>query len=105
MISQALSTPNTDQRTPKINLALPIIALVLSFATTAGGSYLTLQINSATTRARMDATDKRVDINTMDIKGMVPEKQFAIALQDLKEEIADMRTDVKEIRRAVSAPR
>lgn len=98
-------TPTTPQPAPRINLTIPLVALVLSFATTAGGSWITLQINSATIRAHMEASDKRIDVNTADIKELVPKEQFATALNDLKEQMVEMKLDLKEIRRAVVAPR
>jgi hypothetical protein len=95
-----------DTTTPRASLgiAIPLAALVLSLITSAGGAYVSMQINSATNQARMEATDKRIDSNTAELKTMVPKEQFATALTDLKEQLADMKLDLKEIRRAV-APR
>jgi hypothetical protein len=61
-------------------------------------------MNAATLRARMDASDKLIEINRLRVEEMVPEKQFTLAITDMKSELDEVKADVKEIRRA-TAPR
>jgi hypothetical protein len=83
-----------------VKLSIPI-AFMLSLGTAAGGAYLGVAQAQSAFTVRIDHAERRIEAISRELPGYVPGAQFSLAVEDLKRELDEIRSDVKEIRRGV----
>lgn len=86
---------------PLPSLPLPV-AVVASLAIAGGSAWMATQRTQASLVTRMDGADHRIEAIQQDLKRYVPAEEFGLALGDVKRELDEIRSDVKEIRRGVA---
>ena len=82
-------------------VSLPM-AVLLSLGTAGGGAWMAVEKSQAMLGVRMDEADKRIELIQSQLHGYVPSPEFALAFGDVKRELDEIRSDVKEIRRGVT---
>jgi len=85
-------------------ISIPIAAL-LSLSTAAGGAWIASERTEATLVTRVDDADKRIEQLQWDLRNYVSVGEYSTANSDIKRELDEIRSDVKEIRRGVQARR
>lgn len=77
------------------------LALLMSIGMAAGGAWIASEKTQAGLSVRMDRTDLQLGNIESQLRGYVPTPEFTLALADMKRELDDIRSDVKDIRHAV----
>ncbi len=82
------------------SVSLPY-AVLLSLLTAAAGGWVGIEKTQAALTVRMDDAEKHIEAVQVELKGYVPAGEYSISMQDLKRELDEIRSDVKEIRRGI----
>jgi hypothetical protein len=75
------------------------LAVLLSIGTAVGGAYVALEKTSIEVSVRLDNVDRRIELLQANARTYIATPEFT----EVKREIDDIHTDVREIRRALLA--
>jgi len=80
-----------------LRFTVPIVAL-LAVATGAASAWIANEKEQVALGIRVDVADHRIELLQTQLHEFVPGPEFAMALADLKRELDEVQTDVREIR-------